>query len=103
MIRAGLLRERVTLQRRADTPDGGGGVTAAWQDVATLWARVQPEKGSEILKADRLQNPQRYIVTLRWRADVTPEMRLLWAGRVFEIYSVANVDERRSGLQLVCE
>lgn len=102
-MRAGQLRERVEIQRRVDTPDGGGGVVSTWVPDAVVWARVQPEKATEILKADRVQNPQRFIVQMRYRDDVTPDRRLKWLGRVLEILSVGNEDERRSGLVLIAE
>lgn len=33
---AGQLRERVTIQQAVETPDGGGGSSIDWQDVATV-------------------------------------------------------------------
>ena len=40
-IKAGFMRDRVTIQVPQITqPDGGGGGIYGWSDVVTLWARV---------------------------------------------------------------
>ncbi|MFZ5834021.1 MAG: phage head closure protein [Pseudomonadota bacterium] len=99
----GGLRQRVTLQRRSDVADTGGGSTLIWSDVAQLWAKVTPLQGGENVQAMRLQPVQEYRVELRHRADVTPAERFLFGARVLNIRSVINVNERGAWLECRCE
>jgi head-tail adaptor len=39
--RAPRLDRPLTLERRRETPDGGGGLAVAWVPVATLWAEIR--------------------------------------------------------------
>jgi SPP1 family predicted phage head-tail adaptor len=102
-LRAGSLRHRVTLQQPAETPDGGGGFTLAWTDVATVWAAIEPLKGAERLHAQQLQSPVTHRVTMRYRSGVTPTMRLLFEARTLNIRAVIDPQERNRTLELLCE
>lgn len=44
---ASKMRHRVTIQRPKNNPDGLGGVSEGWEDVATLWALINPARSSE--------------------------------------------------------
>ena len=46
MLAAGDLRERVTIQQRGVSLDSIGENTAAWTDVATVWANAEPLRGA---------------------------------------------------------
>lgn len=97
------LRHRVTIQREARTADGAGGYTLDWSDVATVWARIEPRKGAERLRAMQVQDTVNHRVTIRYRAGVTAAMRLVFGTRVFDIRAVINPDERDRWLELMCE
>lgn len=101
-MRAGQLRERVTLQAPLRTPDGAGGADIGWSEVATLWARVEAQGGGELPAGERLEARARLEVTIRFRADVTPAMRLVWRGRALDIRASADSDGRRRFLTLDC-
>ncbi len=100
---AGKLRERITIQSETTTPDGGGGYTASWTNVATVWARVTPTRGNEALEAMQMRDTQLYDITIRYRNDVLPKNRVLWGSIELNIRAVANKDERDRYLTLVCE
>lgn len=105
-MRIGEFRSRVTLQRESRVADGGGGFANVWTDLAaspTVWARIDPLRGREVLQALKLQSPVTHRVTLRYRADVTAGMRLTVAGRAFNIRAAINLDERGRWLELLCE
>lgn len=44
---AGGMDQLVTIQRKTLVPDGYGGFTAEWDEVATVWAKVMPKAGRE--------------------------------------------------------
>lgn len=99
----GQMRQRITLQGSAKTADAGGGAALVWSDIAELWARVTPVSGSETVQAMRLAAILHYVVRLRFRSDVNSERRFIFKGRVLNIRSVRNLDERGQWLECVCE
>ena len=102
-LRAATLRHRVVLQSAADTADGGGGGATVWSDTATLWASIEPLKGTERLTAQQLESRLTHRVRLRHRSDVTTAMRVKFGTRIFNIRAVINPDERDRLLELLCE
>lgn len=101
-MNAGKLRHRVTIQELVRTDDGYGGITETWQDVATVWAAVEPLRGNERYRAQQVQAELTHKVAMRYRVGVKPQMRLLYAGRVLEIEAVIDVEERHRWLELLC-
>lgn len=100
---SGALRHRVTLQAPQETSDGGGGASVTWTDVAVVWAAIAPLRGGERLRAGRLEAALTHRVTIRYRADVTPEMRVAFGSRLFNIRAVIDPGERHRRLDLLCE
>ena len=104
--RIGTLRERVCIEREVRTADAGGGTLVNWTPLGhapTVWARIEPLSGHELVQAMRLQARLTHKVTMRWRGDVTAAMRLVWGTRALNIRAVTNPDERRRYLELYCE
>ena len=103
-MRIGLLRKRITIQSETQTTDSAGGYTLGWTDVAVVWGAIQPLNGREVFAASDLQGRVTHRVTIRPPAvTVTPDMRLLWNSRIFNIHSVQNVDELNHWLELEVE
>lgn len=102
-IAAGLLDERVTLQQRATGLDALGQESGAWQDVATVWARVRTLKGRDLVAGGSEHATYDVVVRLRYRTDVAAGMRLLWAGQPLEIVgNPVPVDGGREALDVFC-
>ena len=105
-MRIGELRSRVTLQQESRVADGGGGFSNTWTNLAsspTVWARIEPLRGREVLQAMQLQSPVTHRVTLRYRGDVRAGMRLVAGARAFNIRAAINLEERGRWLELLCE
>lgn len=122
MTAVGSLRHRVTLQVVAtagafdwlafdpvafDDPDHQGGREQCWATHATVWARVEPVTGSERLEAEAIGAHLGYQVVTRYRADLSPSMRLAWTpyggtSKTLEIHGVHPMDGRRAFLRLLC-
>lgn len=103
---ASRLRQRITLQQAQETADGAGGSSRSWSDVATVWAELVPyrvSRGDERVLAEQLQAEVTHRVSLRYRSDVTVDMRISYAGRLFNIRSVTNVGEADVLLDLLVE
>lgn len=102
-MKAGELRHKVTLQQMSTTRDSFGAVVETWADVATVWAAIEPAGGRETLAGQEVTAEVTHRVRIRYRADVTPEMRANFQGRVFDIQAVLNVDGRGRELHLLCK
>jgi len=98
----GKLRHRITLQEIIKTDDGYGGIVETWKDIATVWAAIEPLKGTERYQAQQVQSELTHKVTIRYRAGIKPQMRILYGNRVFDIEAVIDVDERHRWLELLC-
>lgn len=99
----GRLRHRVTIESSAvSTPDGLGGGTRTTSTVATVWARVEPLRGDERQIAAALRGQVTHRVTIRYRADVTASMRLVWQGHTLAIREVKQPDAISRWLELYC-
>ncbi|WOF73365.1 phage head closure protein [Parvibaculaceae bacterium PLY_AMNH_Bact1] len=97
------LRHRLVLEERMSVVDGGGGATDTWSEVATVWAALQQKSGREQEAADRSSARTSTEITIRYRADVTNDMRFRLGARHFNIHAVLDVDGRRRWLKCVCE
>jgi len=100
----GTLRNRITIQRPAETFDAIGQPVAGWAIVAAVWADVHFLSGLEAIKADGPVNAIKASVRIRYRADVTGSMRvLLSTGQLLDVRAVLPDVARREFVDLVCE
>lgn len=104
-MRIGQLRNRLRIERPANTSDGAGGEVTVWQTVATVFAEILPTGGGKFEEGDIVTvGQQRYKVKLRYRDDVTVDCRAVWVrpddlpDLPLRIDSVADMDGRRRGL-----
>jgi SPP1 family predicted phage head-tail adaptor len=91
VINAGRLRERVTIQRQVAVPDGAGGQTRSWVDVATVRAEVLPRRGNAEAGTEALQGVQQWQMVIRFRRDIAIDDRIVWEGKTHRV--LAAVDE----------
>jgi len=94
MIRAGLMRERVTVQAPSESRNMTGEATLAWQDVGEVWASVDGLSSREVLQAMQANAIASHKVRMRFFPSISHEHRLLWRGRNLEIASVTERENR---------
>lgn len=102
----GQLDQRVTFQVATDTPDGAGGITKIWANIApnpTVWAKVIYRSGKEQTVGDRTVAQAGVMFTIRNRRDLTEEMRILWNDRAHVIRAVRDFGPREMYLKIECE
>jgi SPP1 family predicted phage head-tail adaptor len=102
MVRAGRLRERVTIQEATETRDSFGQAVATWATHATCWASVEPFSGSERFQAATLNAEILYEVRIRYDSEITPKMRLLYGTRILRIERIIDEREEHRELVLLC-
>jgi len=103
---AGKLRHRVTVQQNAPaTVDDANTPTDRWVTFGprSVAAGVVDMTGTEGDVAGKTTATASHVVTLRYLAGLTREMRLKWGARYLNITSIANPDGRRRWHVLVCK
>lgn len=93
----GKLNHRITFQiQNLDSEE------EEWNDIVTKWASINPISGREYYQAETINSDLTHKVRLRYRKGITPDMRILYKDRIFNIVSVINEYEKNAILQLMC-
>ena len=110
-MKAGDLRERVTLQTKSTSRDSFGSQRETWSDFKTVWAKIEPVQGDEKFLASKQFEQITNVVTIRYLKGVNSQMRAVWKkadGTVvnFDIRNVLDVVQpngtRNRELQMRC-
>ena len=99
-IDPGAFRTELSLQRAALVPDGAGGHTESWSEIATVFGFIEPVRASAPFGAGQRHEEGTHRITLRFRPGVSGGMRLAGATRAFTILTAHDPDE--TGRYLVC-
>ena len=104
-MQSGRLRDPITIQHQSVTRDQYGGEIVTWITFATGWASVLPAASGERFIRGAVQELAKITHTLRvrYRAGITPKMRISWAGRILYIQTITDPTGRRAELVLMCE
>lgn len=100
MIRAGELRDRVTLQRWTPADDPRWGQGGSWTEYATVWASVTPTQAVERLRDQGVQSEVSHQIRLRYRPDVAAKDRVLYRGKPLDVVGVIDPDGRKRELMI---
>lgn len=93
-MNAGRMRHRIVIQKLERTQNTYGEEVEAWVDDVTVWASLEPLKGSEYFSAQDV--PQRMAAVdarmyIRRRAGINPATnRVLHNGIVYDIVAVLD-------------
>lgn len=105
LLQAGDLDRRITFERLVQDNSFTGAGKAIWVPVATVWAQVRevlPSKGEQLDDGLMITNrPAR--IRLRYRTDISADMRILYGDRVMQIKAGPVELGRRVGLELMAE
>lgn len=106
---SGELRDKVAFEMRASVDDGAGNEQSGdWVIQCEVAARVTPRLGGETVMAARLAG--RKPVTIKVRVSSSTErITTDWRGRnvrtgeIYNLRSIANLDERRRYLDILAD
>lgn len=101
-MRAGLLRNYITIQENKPTRDATGAVVDNWVEFAKLYANIKPINGREYFSAEKFNAQVDTEITVRFVSGIKAEMRVLFGTRVYEIMYVYDRDERTREIKLFC-
>ena len=105
-LSAGDLDRRIQFQRPVITRDPTYNTSkTTWEPHAKVWAQVRdvlPSRAESVDEnASLQQRPSR--IRMRFREDITADMRVIYRGRVMEIVSGPAELGRREGLELIVQ
>lgn len=99
-MKIGDLRHRITLQKYIETTDDEGFSTQQWQDIATVWASVENLFGREYWQAAAIQAENTVKFTIRYRKDISSDMRIIFQGQQYEIISLDNIKYKNEYIEI---
>lgn len=101
------MRRVVTIQQPVTAQTGTGATrVSSWSALANgsnIFADIDESPGKEALQAAQVNAKRPLIVTIRYLAGVTSQMRVVYGARTFQIVSTLNVDQRNRTMILYCE
>ncbi len=84
--------------------DDMGQDSGSWTEYKSVWATVKPYKSSEYNFMGKLKPEVSHRVYVRYRKDITAEMRIMYHDRMFEIAGPPiDIDEKHELLEIQCE
>jgi SPP1 family predicted phage head-tail adaptor len=101
-MRAGELRQRVTLLEPVAGVDTVGQPRSDWVERAQLWANVSLLSGLETVRADSQTPVVKASIRMRYGAPIDESMRLRYGGITYAIKAVLP-DPNRVHVDFVCE
>lgn len=106
MIDPGKMRHRITFQRFPGAQDSFGDPLQTdddnWEDVAAVWAAIDPVSGREFYAAEQSQSEVSHKIRCRYRQGLNTAMRIKYRSRVFKIISIIDWEERHESLLIMC-
>lgn len=99
----GLFRHRITFQEFTETTNKNGFPVQDWTDVKTVWTMIKTVSGREYYEAAATQNENTVRFVVRYTSGITPDMRIVYKGRPFDIVSVINDDEMKKTLTIIAK
>jgi len=103
MTTAGGYNRRITIEREGEGQDEIGQPITGWTVFATVWASIKHPTGIQAVRADAEASIVKASIRIRYRLDVVAGMRVMHAGRVYDIKAALPDEEKRQHVDLVCE
>ena len=102
-MKAGQLRQRVTIKDKSVAQNTYGEEVITWVDVVTVWAEVEPLRGREFMEGKQITAEVSTKIRIRYRSGITPEMRAVYGSIVYDIQSIIHIEEREREIHLMCQ
>lgn len=102
-MNSGKLKHRIEVQESINTRDEFGAISSqTWETFCLMWASIEPLSGREYFTAVQMQSEISHKITMRYKSGIKPHYRILWNGRIFDIQSILNKEERNIELIFYC-
>lgn len=103
-LAAGKLRHRVIIQKNIEYQTSDGSMHQQWEDwYPKMYAEIAPLSAREFLASATQHMSVSTRITIRYKPDIEPKMRILHGSKVYNIEGVLqDVDSGLEYLTLVC-
>jgi SPP1 family predicted phage head-tail adaptor len=98
-MRAGQLRELITIERSTTEVDQYGTPVVTWRPLIEMRVAVVRQSTEEFMRNVGQIDEKVVVFHARYAPDVQPEDRILWRGRYHDIREVAP-DERNREMEI---
>lgn len=101
-MKAGKLRERITIQKQVKKTAASNQQIGEWEDVCKIWAEVKCTDSGIIDGDGFVQHEATYKFYIRRRDGITAQMRVKWQDRIFQLVGPpVDWTNERTGLTLI--
>lgn len=88
-MRIGQMDQRLTVQSSTQSVDSGGQAHQQWSNfLSNLSARAEFLSGRELEGMKKINTEIVVKFTVRFRTDITEQMRVIWRNKIWNIHSV---------------
>ena len=102
IVASGRLDQRITLQKKTIVRGSLGGHDESWSTLAVVYAETLDMSGRELFNAKAMGSEATIKITIRWRNDVHPDMRVVFSnGTMARIEWIRRVT-RKQFIELYC-
>jgi SPP1 family predicted phage head-tail adaptor len=100
-VAAGRLRHRIRIDEQVTLKNSFGEQTTEWEEVATVWAAIEPLSARESMIAGQTQSKVSARLVIRARSDIMASMRAVHVktGTIYNIEGV--IRDPDSGLEWI--
>jgi len=103
MSHSGKYRRRITIQQPVESAASASGeTTLSWVPLDVVWAEVLERGSREVYRAQQVNPEVTVAFNIRYRSDVTADMRVTWDGRTFHLGGPPIPDARHTETTLHC-
>ena len=85
------LDREITFQTSSSAPNAVGQEVKTWSDYVTVDAIKREESGSERVRSGRLDADQAVFWTIRFRDDITAQMRVVSEGDTYNVHGTREI------------
>lgn len=101
-MKAGKLRERITIQKEVKKDTSTNQKIGEWVDVCEIWAEARCTSPTQINGDGFTIHAAVWKFYIRRRDDITAQMRVKWKGRIFLLQGPpVDWESERNGLTLI--
>lgn len=96
-------KHQITIFEEVEIEDDDGFKTKLPVDVCKIWSAIKTVSGREYYSAAAIQHENTYRFIIRYREGIDPRMMINYKGRIFDIESILNDDERHKTLTIIAK
>lgn len=98
-MHAGKLDRRIVIQLKSLSQNAYGEAIETWADLAEVFAQYLTGGGNERFSSAQVYAETQGRFRIRWRADITPQHRIVFDGKEWDILAVDEIG-RKEGLEI---